>query len=78
MFYPPACGPGGPLKICFFTTPIDERSTRIHVWRMRETTGWQRDLWQFLFKNVNLRDPALPPRVRELMDESRPPWAVHR
>ena len=35
-------------------------------------------LWQFLFKNVNLRDPALPPRVRELMDESRPPWAVHR
>ncbi len=32
-------------------------------------------LWQFLFKNVNPRDPALPARVRELMDESRPPWA---
>ena len=31
-------------------------------------------LWQFLFKNVNPRDPGLPPRLRQLMDASRPPW----
>lgn len=50
VFYPPSCGPGGPLKICFFTTPIDAGSTRIFAWRIRESQGWERDLWRFLFK----------------------------
>jgi TolB-like protein/tetratricopeptide (TPR) repeat protein len=33
-------------------------------------------LWAFLWRNVNPRDPGIPPRVLRLMDESRPPW-VH-
>jgi len=74
VFYPPACGPGGPLKICFFTTPIDDRHTRIHVWRMRETTGWQRDLWQFLFKTqlVKFADGVL--EQDRLGVETMPMW----
>jgi hypothetical protein len=32
-------------------------------------------LWQALWKNVDPDRPGTPARVRELMEESRPPWA---
>jgi len=50
VFYPPGAGPGGNLRILCFVTPIDENSSQIHFWRCRKSSGWQRDLWRFLFK----------------------------
>jgi phenylpropionate dioxygenase-like ring-hydroxylating dioxygenase large terminal subunit len=46
---PPNAGPGGPMGIIFYPTPVDEDHTRINVWRLRHVSGWQRDLWHFLF-----------------------------
>jgi phenylpropionate dioxygenase-like ring-hydroxylating dioxygenase large terminal subunit len=47
---PPNAGPGGIMGIIFYPTPVDERHTRINVWRLREVSGWQRDLWHVLFQ----------------------------
>jgi TolB-like protein/tetratricopeptide (TPR) repeat protein len=33
-------------------------------------------LWAFLWKNVNPRTPGMLPRVLQLLEESRPPWAA--
>ena len=74
VFYPPAGGPGGLLRIMCFMTPIDESSTQIHFWRMRKVQGWQADLWRFLFKT---RLEALAEEVLEqdrLMVEALPPF----
>lgn len=74
VFYPPAGGPGGLLRIMCFMTPIDENSTQIHFWRMRKVQGWQADLWRFLFKT---RLEALAEEVLEqdrLMVEALPPF----
>ena len=48
---PPNAGPGGYMGIIFFTTPIEAGKTRINVWRLRKVSGWQRELWHFLFNN---------------------------
>jgi phenylpropionate dioxygenase-like ring-hydroxylating dioxygenase large terminal subunit len=47
---PPNAGPGGIMGIIFYTTPVDEAHARINVWRLRKVSGWQRDLWHFLFR----------------------------
>ena len=47
---PPNAGPGGSMGIIFYPTPVDERHTRINVWRLRRVSGWQRDLWHVLFR----------------------------
>jgi phenylpropionate dioxygenase-like ring-hydroxylating dioxygenase large terminal subunit len=47
---PPNAGPGGYMGIIFYPTPIDEGHTRINVWRLRKVSGWQRNLWHFLFR----------------------------
>lgn len=71
---PPTAGPGGPMQIIFYVTPIDDRHTRIHVWRLRKVSGWQRDLWHFLFK-YRLRGfvDAVLAQDRVAMD-AMPPW----
>jgi phenylpropionate dioxygenase-like ring-hydroxylating dioxygenase large terminal subunit len=51
---PPTAGPGDLMRIIFWVTPIDENHTQIYGWRLRKVSGWQRDLWHFLFK-VRLR-----------------------
>jgi phenylpropionate dioxygenase-like ring-hydroxylating dioxygenase large terminal subunit len=48
---PPNAGPGGYMGIIFFTTPVDAGVTRINVWRLRKVSGWQRELWHFLFEH---------------------------
>jgi phenylpropionate dioxygenase-like ring-hydroxylating dioxygenase large terminal subunit len=48
--YPPGAGPGGPFRIIGAITPIDERSSQIFFWRFRHVTGWQRDLWRFMYR----------------------------
>jgi phenylpropionate dioxygenase-like ring-hydroxylating dioxygenase large terminal subunit len=47
---PPNAGPGGIMGIIFYTTPVDEGHARVNVWRLRKVSGWQRDLWHFLFR----------------------------
>ena len=51
---PPNAGPGGYMGIIFFTTPTEAGKTRINVWRLRKVSGWQRELWHFLF-NARIR-----------------------
>ena len=47
---PPNAGPGGIMGIIFYPTPVDAAHARINVWRLRKVSGWQRDLWHFLFR----------------------------
>lgn len=44
-------GPGGPFFIIAQATPIDEDHTLFVCWRCRRVQGWQRDVWQFLYRN---------------------------
>ncbi len=48
--YPKAAGPGGPLRIIVFMTPVDENQTRIFFWRCRQVSGLERETWRFLFR----------------------------
>jgi hypothetical protein len=59
--------------VCF-VTPIDANSTIINFWRMRTVTGWQRDLWYFLYK-AKLEEFAwqVLEQDREIL-EDMPPW----
>lgn len=49
--YPPAAGPGGLFRIIGFCTPIDRDTCRVYFWRLRKTSGWQRDVWRFMYRN---------------------------
>ena len=49
--YPDTGGPGDNFGIVFHVTPIDEASSAIFFWRHRKVSGWQRDVWRFLYKN---------------------------
>lgn len=42
---------GGKFEIIGFTTPIDENNHLVFFWRCKQVTGWQRDLWRFMYKN---------------------------
>ena len=33
-------------------TPIDENTTAVFFWRYRRVTGWERDVWRFLYRTV--------------------------
>lgn len=44
-------GPGGDFYIVGFATPLDKDNTRVFFWRCRKVTGWQRDVWRFLYRN---------------------------
>lgn len=43
-------GPGGEFFIVGFATPIDDKHTQVFFWRVRKVTGWQRDVWRFLYR----------------------------
>ena len=48
--YPASAGPGGNFGIIFHATAIDERHSAAFFWRFRKVSGWQRDVWRFLYK----------------------------
>ncbi|HZU08118.1 MAG TPA: aromatic ring-hydroxylating dioxygenase subunit alpha [Chloroflexota bacterium] len=48
--YPWYAGPGGPLRIIAFVTPVDEDHSLIYFLRCRRSAGWQRALWRFLYR----------------------------
>ncbi len=44
-------GPGGVFFIVGFATPIDEKHTQVFFWRIRKVSGWQRNVWRFMYRN---------------------------
>ncbi|MDZ7911973.1 MAG: aromatic ring-hydroxylating dioxygenase subunit alpha [Rhodococcus sp. (in: high G+C Gram-positive bacteria)] len=48
--YPPTAGPGGSFGIVGMGTPIDAETTAVFFWRYRRVTGWERDVWRFLYR----------------------------
>lgn len=48
--YPAGFG-GGFFRINGHPTPIDENRTFVWFFRSRKVTGWQRDMWRFLYLN---------------------------
>ncbi|EGD54910.1 aromatic ring-hydroxylating oxygenase subunit alpha [Gordonia neofelifaecis] len=50
--YPATAGPGGPFGIAGMATPIDAGTTAIFFWRYRRVTGWERDVWRFLYRTT--------------------------
>ena len=50
--YPPSAGPGGPFRIIGYVTPIDRHSCMVFFYRLRQVSGWRRDMWRFLYKTT--------------------------
>jgi phenylpropionate dioxygenase-like ring-hydroxylating dioxygenase large terminal subunit len=74
--YPKAAGPGGPMRVVCFITPIDEHNSRIFFWRTRKVSGLERELWRFLFRaNLEERHWFVLEQDREMLaamsDEAR-------
>jgi phenylpropionate dioxygenase-like ring-hydroxylating dioxygenase large terminal subunit len=49
--YPKTGGPGGSFTIIGSYTPITPQLSAIFFWRVRRVQGWQRHVWQFLYRN---------------------------
>ena len=62
--YPASIG-GGSFRIVGLPTPIDRNSTYFWVYRSRKISGWERDLWRFLYKN------RLGPRSDFVVEQDR-------
>ena len=61
--YPPSIG--GTFRINGHPTPIDRDSTLVWFYRSRKISGWQRDMWRFLYRN------RLEARAFEVVDQDR-------
>jgi phenylpropionate dioxygenase-like ring-hydroxylating dioxygenase large terminal subunit len=49
--YPKTGGPGGPFIIIGSYTPITSQLAAVFHWRCRQSSGWERDTWRFLYRN---------------------------
>jgi phenylpropionate dioxygenase-like ring-hydroxylating dioxygenase large terminal subunit len=71
--YPPSGGPGGNFGITGFGTPIDEENMCVFFWRTRKVSGWQRDVWRFLYKtNIEKRHWHVLEQDREMLAHLKP------
>jgi phenylpropionate dioxygenase-like ring-hydroxylating dioxygenase large terminal subunit len=71
---PPALGPGGMLRVITTVVPIDENRCQVNFWRMRKISGWQADMWRFMF---NQKYDAAAWEVLEqdrVALDTMPPW----
>jgi phenylpropionate dioxygenase-like ring-hydroxylating dioxygenase large terminal subunit len=50
--YPKAGGPGPPMTVICFITPLDEGACRIFFWRTRKVAGIAGEAWRFLFRST--------------------------
>lgn len=67
--YPKSAGPGGNFGIVSYGTPIDADRTACFFWRVRRGTGWQADVWRFLYKNrIERRHWAVLEQDRDMLD----------
>ncbi|HEY5348153.1 MAG TPA: aromatic ring-hydroxylating dioxygenase subunit alpha [Candidatus Lustribacter sp.] len=62
--YPSNAG-GGSFRINGHPTPIDENTTYVWFYRSRKISGWQRDMWRFLYLN------RLEARARTVVEQDR-------
>ena len=63
--YPATGGPGGNFGIVFHVTPIDENTSACFFWRHRKVSGWQSDVWRFLYRT------RLEPRHWHVLEQDR-------
>lgn len=42
---------GGTVRLFRCPTPIDRENTLVYNYRLQKRTGWERDIWRFLYKN---------------------------
>lgn len=42
---------GGPVRLFRYPTPIDRENVLVWNYRLRQASGWQRDVWRFLYRN---------------------------
>jgi len=49
--YRKSAGPGGSFYIVGFATPVDEKNCQVFFWRTRKVSGWQKNVWRFLYRN---------------------------
>jgi phenylpropionate dioxygenase-like ring-hydroxylating dioxygenase large terminal subunit len=76
--YPASGGPGGNFGIVMYGTPVDATHTACFFWRTRRVTGWQRDVWRFLYKNrLEARHWAVLEQDRTMLSGLRPGLERH-
>ncbi len=63
--YPKTGGPGGNFGIVSVITPVDETNSACFFWRFRRVSGWQRDVWRFLYRT------RLEPRHWQVLEQDR-------
>lgn len=63
--YPKTGGPGGNFGIVAMVTPVDETNSSCFFWRWRKVSGWQRDVWRFLYRT------KLEPRHWHVLEQDR-------
>ena len=67
--YPRTAGPGGPFGIVGMVTPIDAGRSAVSFWRYRKASGWERDVWRFLYKtSIEERHFAVLEQDRRLLE----------
>jgi phenylpropionate dioxygenase-like ring-hydroxylating dioxygenase large terminal subunit len=72
--FPRAAGPGGPLQIIFFISPVDAGRTAVFIWRSRQVSGWLADLWHFLYKTRLGRFMNAVLAQDQVVLNAMPPW----
>ena len=71
--YPRSGGPGGNFGIVSVITPIDETRSACFFWRIRKVSGWQRDVWRFLYRTkLESRHWHVLEQDREMLDGFAP------
>lgn len=71
--YPASAGPGGCFGIVGMATPIDAEHTSVFFWRYRRVTGWQRDVWRFLYRTtIEPRHWAVVEQDRAMLEAMAP------
>ena len=49
--YPKTGGPGGSFTVIGSYTPVNPQLSVVFFWRCRKVSGWERDVWRFLYRN---------------------------
>ncbi len=76
--YPRTGGPGGNFAIIGCATPIDAHTTAVFFWRCRKVSGWQRDVWRFLYRNrLEARHWAVLEQDRVMLEQMEPDANQH-
>ncbi len=74
FYAPPACGPGGNWRVYPLATPIDEHRSQVTIWRMRHVSGWEGDLFRFMFNTKLEQYNWAIVQEDRVMLEAMPPW----